>query len=314
MTKLLWSTGVLGWCFLSGCGIVPIEYDDTMLDGPVLMDTSLTDPTFRLSSHPDIDTFDRDRPVIICAHGYTASTYEWLAFREFARKDNRVYTSLVLLGGHGTTIEDFDGSTWEEWQAPVMREYDALVNLGFTRIGLAGSSTGGTLVLEYISRMAFDDKTVTPSDFFLIDPIIVPADKLLHVVSVAGPVLGNSPRELDSDLEKRHWYTNRPASTLAELNDLIEQMRGRLEKGFSLPEDARLKCYKVKIDDSADPVSALLIYKGLTTADGSNVDIEMLDSRYHVFTQLATHPDATEKDYALQQRVFTEMTERMLSH
>ena len=41
------------------CGITPIEYDDTYLDGALIQDTSLTDPTFQLSSHPEIDTFDR---------------------------------------------------------------------------------------------------------------------------------------------------------------------------------------------------------------------------------------------------------------
>ncbi|MBN1761018.1 MAG: hypothetical protein JW863_22005 [Chitinispirillaceae bacterium] len=314
MKKLIWPAGVAVWMLFNGCGVVPIEYDNTMLDGPVLFDTSLTDPTFRLSTHPELDTFDRDRPVIISAHGYTASTFEWMEFREFAREDGRAYTSLVLLGGHGTTIEDFDGSTWEDWQAPIMEEYDTLVKLGFTRISMAGSSTGASLVLELISRRAFDDRPVLPREFFLIDPIVVPSDKLLHLVSVAGPVLGNSPRDIDNDLKKRHWYTNRPASTLAELNELIELLRGRLEKGFSLPEDSRLKCYKVKVDDSADPVTALLIYKGLTTAGGAKIDVEMIDSEYHVFTQLATRTDATEHDYILQRRAFTEMIDRVTGH
>ena len=31
---------------LAGCGLNPIEYDDTLLDGPVVNDTSFTDPTF----------------------------------------------------------------------------------------------------------------------------------------------------------------------------------------------------------------------------------------------------------------------------
>ena len=314
MKTLLLCTGLLGWCFLSGCGIVPIEYDDTMLDGEVLYDTSFTDPTFLLSTHPDLENFDRTRPVVICAHGYGATTFEWQEFREFALSDDKIYTSLVLLGGHGRTIKEFDGTTWEQWQAPIMAEYDSLVKLGFTRISLAGSSTGGTLLLEYLSSHAFNGKPVLPEEFFLIDPIIVPSNKLLHIVTVAGPVLGNSPVEWDSDLEKQHWYTNRPASTLAELNELIELLRGRLEKGFSLPEGTGLKCYKAKVDDSADPVGALLIYKGVTTAKGAKVAVEMVDSEYHVFTQLATRTGATEKDYALQQRVFTEMTERMLSH
>lgn len=298
-------------CVLTGCGITPIEYDDTMLDGPLVNDTSFIDPTFLLSTHPQLDTFDRGKPVIICAHGYTACTYEWEEFRDYAATDGRAYTSLVLLGGHGRDIEDFDGSTWEEWQAPIMAEYDSLVNRGFTRISLAGSSTGGALLIEYLSRGAFDGKTVLPKEIFMIDPIVVPASKLLHIVSVAGPILGNSPQELIGEKQLRHWYTNRPSSTLAELNELIELLRGKLETGFSIPTGANAKCFKAKIDDSADPVTALLVYKGLKKADGGSIDVEMVESGLHVFTQLAARTEVTHQDSVLQERVFREMIDRV---
>ena len=297
----------------AGCGVVPIEYDDTMLDSPGIQDTSFTDSTFRLSTHPDLASFDRDRPVIVCAHGYTASTYEWQEFREYAAADGRAYTSLVLLGGHGRTIEEFDGTTWKEWQKPIMAEYDELVKSGFTRISLAGSSTGGTLLLEYLSSDAFREKQ-KPREIFFIDPIVVPSSKLLHIVSLVGPMVGNSPQEFTNDLQRRHWYNNRPSSTLAELNELIERMRGKLEKGFSLPSGVKAKCYKVTTDDSADPISALLIYKGLSEANGNHIDVEMIDSDYHVFTQLAARDNATHADTLNQQRVFREMIDRVVAH
>jgi len=305
---------VMSVVLLGGCGITPISYDDTMIDGPLVDDTSFTDPTFLLSTHPGLDTINKNTPVIICAHGYTGCTFEWEEFREFAREDGRVLTSLVLLGAHGRDIEDFEGSTWKEWQAPIMEEYDALVGKGFTHISLAGSSTGGTLLLDYLSSNAFSKKTVLPEEMFFIDPIVVPSSKLLHIINVVGPMLGNSPVERTTEIEKRHWYTNRPANTLAELNSLCEHIRGKLEHGILLPKNTNAKCYKSEIDDAVDPVSALMIYKGLHGADGGKVDVEIVASEYHVFTQLASRTDADRDDEKLQIRVFNEMTEKVVGH
>lgn len=300
--------------FVGNCGLTPIEYDDSMLDGPIVNDTSFTDPTFLLSTHPGLDTINRETPVIICVHGYTACTFEWQEFREFANNDGRILTSLVLLGGHGRTIQEFDGTTWEDWQAPIMKEYDALIAAGFTHISLAGSSTGGTLLLEYLSRTAFNNKTVIPEEIFMIDPIIIPASKLLHIIRVVGPIIKNSPVERQNEIQKRHWYTNRPASTLKELNELCEYMRIELEDGITLPKGTSAKCFKSKKDDSVDPISAIFIYKGLRDANGTAIDVEMVDSDFHVFTLLASRTAIDDSDRALQQRVFNEIAERVVKH
>lgn len=148
----------------------------------------------------------------------------------------------------------------------------------------------------------------------MIDPIVVPASKLLNIVGVVGPIIGNSPQTFTNDIARRHWYNNRPASTLKELNEIIELVRGRLEEGISLPEGTNAKCYKSKKDDAVDPVTALLIYKGLKKADGSTIEVEMEESGYHVFTQLAARDNASGADSVLQKRVFKEMIDRVVAH
>ena len=297
--------------FLSGCGLVPLEVTSEMLDAEGVDDTSLTDKTFRISSHPDVASFDRNRPVVICVHGYGACTYEWEEFRDFAAKDSLVYTSLVLMGGHGRDIEDFENSTWHDWQAPIMAEYDTVVKLGFKHISFASSSTGCALILEYMSRKAFDGKSVLPEKFFFIDPIVVSTNKLLTMASVVGPIIGNSPITNQTELELRHWYHNRPSSTLLQLNDAIEVIRAKLESGIKLPSGAYGKVYKSTDDGTADPVSALLIYKGTTDDQGKNVDVEMVDSKLHVFTRVHGRASPTTADTLLQQRVFQEMIDKV---
>jgi carboxylesterase len=54
----------------------------------------------------------------------------------------------VLLDGHGRDYESFKASTWQDWSSAIKREYEKLEALGYTKISIVGSSTGGTLLLE----------------------------------------------------------------------------------------------------------------------------------------------------------------------
>jgi carboxylesterase len=318
MKRTFFSAGAFLAAVLAGCGLNPIENSDLYLDGKDLIDTSLTPAgeEFRVSTHPrlnsTVDPLDRNKPVVICVHGYGASTFEWVDFRDYVLDhDTLVYTSLVLMGGHGGKVVDFMESTWEDWQAPVMEEYDTLVELGFHDLSFAGSSTGCTVILELLSRNVFNSQPVKPRWFFFIDPIIVPSNKLLTMVDFVGPIIGNSPLTGQTPVEMRHWYHNRPAETLDQLYELTELVRDRLESGFRLPAGAKAKVYKSTTDNSADPVGALLIYKGLTDAQGNKIEVEMVDSDLHVFTRLSGRASCTAADTLLQQRVFGEMVAKV---
>lgn len=275
---------LVGLCLLAftGCS-TPIEYEDDWLDDPNVQDPSLSDPSYLVSTRPGLTQADLDKPVIITAHGYTASTYEWGEFRAYAESDGRALVSLVLLGGHGRSVEVFEESTWQEWGQSILDEYQALVEQGYTHISLASSSTGGALILEQISTGAYDRQA--PEYFFFVDPIVIPGNKLITMAEVLGPIFGNQPRDTKEE-EEPYWYTNRPAKTVIELKNLINRVRSRLADGFTLPAGSRAKVYKTARDGGADPAGALLIYKGMTDAAGQRIEVEMIDSDLHVFTRL----------------------------
>ncbi len=310
MNKLRLVIGALLFSLMA-CG-GSFEYEDWWMDSPDTADPSLSDPIYRISTHPDLTTADTKKPVIIAVHGYSASTFEWQEFRDFAEEDGRVLVSLVLLGGHGRNVDAFQASTWREWGAPIAAEYRALVEQGYTNISLAGSSTGGALVLEHASEGVFD-APIQPRRLFFIDAIVVPANKLLTMVGALGPILGNVPGD-PTEEEKKHWYTNRPTETLDELFSLTKRLRSKLEDGITLPAGTRAKIYKTNRDESADPVSAQLMYQGLRHYDKSKVEVEVFDSNLHVFTRLALRDASTygKEDRDRQQRVFREMIEAVL--
>jgi carboxylesterase len=296
-----------------GCNPTPEIDNATMLDGDQIFDASIAHPENYLVSEyvssPSENT--KDKPIIICAHGYSASTFEWDEFREVANNRQTFFVSQVLLGGHGRDYDAFKAATWEDWQNSIKLEYQKLADKGFRNIYLAGSSTGAPLIIEMISSGYFNSMNIKPKGIYLIDPIVVSSNKTLTMVGLLGPVLGYTTSVLESG-ETGKWYVYRPQESLKQLMELIDLTRKNLQKGIVLPIGTELKIYKSKIDATADPVSAVMLYKGIKTADGNNVDIEMVNSDIHVFTRLRGRNSSTTKDIQNQQDAFTDMEMRML--
>ncbi len=256
-------------------------------------------------------------PVVVAVHGYTASTYEWEEFRNYAEDTGKAHAkvrvSLVLLGGHGLSLDAFLSSSWKSWGVPILSEYDSLAKQGYKNISFACASAGCALLMQYISDGAFKARQA-PKHIFMIDPFVVPASKALSLVDLVGPVLGNAPDQGNS-IEVKHWYTSRPQETLQELYELANLVKNRLEDGFKLPKGTLAKVYKSKQDKFAAPVGALLIYKGMRQSDGSHIEVEMVDSHLHDFTRLQGRNltgNPSPQQRALQLAVFDEMIARIL--
>jgi carboxylesterase len=313
--KWLWAAALALGAF-AACQINDVECKQDCLDG--WMDSGRFPDSCASDSNrgclvstriPNPDSNDLTHPVIIAVHGFTASTYEWEEFKDFADTfpiANKPLVSLVLLGGHGRSIDTFQSSTWRDWGRPILKEYDSLVVRGYKHISFAGASTGATLLIQAIADGAFNNRQV-PDRVFLIDPIIVPTAKALSLANIVGPVLGNSPNPGDS-VENLHWYVNRPEEDLRQLYELINRAKNHLESGFDLPVGTRAKVYKTKHDNSADPVGALMIYKGMRNSGGGHVEVQMIDSRLHVFTRLqGRSPIPSAADTSNQQSAFRDM-------
>jgi carboxylesterase len=294
----------------AGCDS-PMDYEDDWLDSPAVLDPSLNDPGYLLSTRPGMTAADRERPVVVAAHGFTASTYEWGEFRAYAEANSDVLVSLVLLGGHGRDLDAFERSDWAEWGAPILEEYRALVSQGYRNVSIAGASTSGALVLEQIASGEYSGASQAPRHFFFIDPIVVPGDKTLTLIPLLRHLVSHTTSQ-GTEEEVKHWYSNRPTSALAELHQLTTRVRSRLSRGIHLPAGSSAIVFKTSGDEVADPVSALLIYRGLRGSWGERIDVRMFDSRLHVLTRLRGRNPAivTEADRQRQVEVFQEMIGR----
>jgi carboxylesterase len=297
---------------LFGCKkdpVVPVNE----LGGGVIKDPSLNDPAaYRISiSQPNPTAVQAQIPVIICSHGYSASTYEWDEFRTWTQQQasSNYYIDQVLLAGHGTSYDAFKAATWHDWESSIVEEYNLLVKEGYKNINFAASSTSCTLMLDIIHSGLFNNAN-TKVHIFLIDPIIIPSNKLLSVAGIVGPMLGYVTAD-NAPGEELYYYHYRPQETLQQLENVLTTVRGELQDGIKLPKNVYLKVYKAIKDPSADPVSAVLVYNGIKTFDEGNIDINMINSSIHVFTRLNLVPNVTTVDKQNQVYAFTDITTRI---
>ncbi len=296
---------------LFACSKDPDINNETMLDGDEIFDPALYNPAQYLESAA-IDNpseVQKNTPVVIAVHGYSASTFEWDEFRTYCNAKDNILVSQVLLGGHGRTYEEFKNSSWEDWQEPIMTEYNALHAKGYTNINFAGSSTSCPLVMDLIKKGKIGDNGM--KHIFLVDPIVVPSDKLLTLIGLVGPMMGYL-ETTNTPAEEGHWYHFRPQETLKQLLNLTVKARKDLQEGYNLPAGIGMKLYKSIKDPTADAVSAVLIYKGLKNSDGTNIDIEMIDSELHVVTRLNGRDNITQHDRDIQTHVFDDMYEILM--
>ncbi len=305
---------VIGGLFFGGCakeGSMPPINDSIDLDGKVINDSSLVFPElFLLSAKKSTpNAADLQTPVYILIHGFSATTFEWSEFRDFAKNDGRFYTSQVLLGAHGRDYLDFRSANWHQWQQPILDEYFKLVNLGYQNIHFAASSTGCPLLLD-----ALHHGKIVPQNkmnIVFIDPVVIPTTKTLSLIPAIGPALDYVETPMENG-EDGFWYKYRPYQALEQLNDVTKTVRGELENGVVLPKYAQLQVYKSIEDGTADPLSAVLLKKGVKHHDGSSVNVTMMLSELHVFTRLRARNKITNEDIQNQLRVFGEMKSQIV--
>jgi len=309
MRKSLTLLFIIAIC--SACKKSP-DINADMLGGGTVFDPATYQPEKYLLSvyNPTPTAIEAQKPVVIACHGYSASTFEWDEFKEWSKNRTDYYISQVLLNGHGRTYDDFKKSTWHDWQSSITEEYNKLVKAGYKKINFATSSTSCTLILDMLSNGFFNNAGIT-TQIFLIDPIIIPSEKNLSLIGIFGPLLGYLEAD-NTTAEDKYYYHYRPQETLQQLQELLTKVRKELEGGIILSPNITLKVYKSKQDPTADPVSAVLIYNGIKTSQGNSIDLQMVDSKLHVFTRLALRSDITALDRSNQTNTFTEITTRIL--
>lgn len=212
--------------------------------------------------------------VAVLAHGFSASTYEMQALEDYLGGKGYLVSN-VLLGGHGTSVTDFEKTTWKDWGKPVADEYQKLRSMGFQDVSVVGASTGGTLFLEMLGSQKL---TPAPQRVVLVAPLVLFKEKAIAFTGLL-EWLGakSSPNNLGQNAVG-NWYRNRPVSTLKSLVDLTEVVKGQLRTGISLDAGTKALVIQSDGDPTVDPESAKQILAGVK----GDVRLQMIHSTLHV--------------------------------
>jgi carboxylesterase len=87
---------------------------------------------------------------VVCVHGFTGTPYEVRYLGESLARAG-VSVRGLLLPGHGTSVDDLERTSWEDWSAAVEREVDAM-SRRCRRVAVVGQSLGGLLALHVAAR------------------------------------------------------------------------------------------------------------------------------------------------------------------
>lgn len=266
-------------------GVDNVRFADVLLSGP----------------NPDTEA-SKSIPVVIAVHGFGATAYETQYTADYLTARGFL-VSRPNLGGHGTaTLEEFSASTWMQWGAPIAAEYRRLRDAGYDNVQFVTISTGGTVVMELLSRKQFLPDE--PKRISMVAPLLDSTDKMLGGVGLLQflGAKGRPTKKTGSNFGR--FYSDWPAGALRQLLDLTEVMKGRLRSRITISDDTRIQIFQSTRDGTVDPVSAEIWAGGMK---GGLVSVYKLDSDRHVpigvENVVDNKTDFSPQDLALRDRV-----------
>jgi len=169
--------------------------------------------------------FPGDETGCLLVHGFTGTPKEMRWLGEYLAGQGRTVLG-IRLAGHATTPEDMLRVRWQDWLASV--EDGWYVLSGCTkRIFIGGLSMGGILSLRFAAQFP------VAGVIAMSTPHHLPSDRRLPYIKALckiQPSIAKGASDWhDSEAERVHVdYPDYPTRALAELRDLLAEMRASL--------------------------------------------------------------------------------------
>ncbi len=194
------------------------------------------------------------RRGVLLIHGFTGSTSEMRLLGEALHREG--YTVLApRLGGHGTSVEEMEATSWKEWYAAVEDGYHILSEL-CDEVMVAGLSMGGLFAIQL--ALTFPVTRVAA----LSAPIEV-YDQRVQYLGLAKLVCRFFPKARQPQKLKDYFrYSVMPLRSVESLMDLIDDTCARLPK-----LDKPILIVQSEAEHTVKPVSAQIIYDEVASAE-----------------------------------------------
>lgn len=225
--------------------------------------------------HPQAEPFSLEGNETVCllVHGFTTSPSEMRDLGE--RLNGAGFTVQVpLLPGHGSSPEDLNNTTWEDWNGMVLREAEAL-RASHQTLFIIGLSMGGLLALKVAAELEGVDGVVTINSPIYLKGSLVPFAPLIKFFR---PYI---PKKIDDsylNMKKRDRfaYDDIPVKAFLSMKQLIKLVVKSLKRMRS-----PLLIFQSETDESIEEKSALVI---LNQAGSQDKQLVWLQQSSHVAT------------------------------
>ncbi len=210
-----------------------------------------------------------NQELFLLIHGFTGSPAHMYPVGE--KLNQAGYTVKgIRLPGHGTSIENMEETTKQDWLGKAVEEYENAIK-NYDKVYLAGLSMGGTISLILAAKF-------NPDAVISMAAPIKLQDKLAYL----SPILKYFKRyETWPESEEKDpydvGYSGMPVAAVAELLKLIKQAKNSLVQ-ISSPTFV----IQPKLDETVVPISGQYIYDNLSKAEEK--EILWLKKSEHVCT------------------------------
>lgn len=215
---------------------------------------------------------DGDDVGVLLCHGFTGCPQSLRPWAQ-AVADAGHSVRLPLLPGHGTTWQDLNRTTWQQWYASVVSALDELVASCRTVV-VGGLSMGGALAL----RLAVD-RADDVAGLVLVNPAVKFTDPRLRALPVLKHVLPSTPG-IGSDIKRSGStelaYDRTPLRALHSMLGMIDRLVP------DLPRVGQPVLLLHSPDDHVvPPASSELVLQRISSADVTEI---LCADSYHVAT------------------------------
>ena len=210
------------------------------------------------------------RTGVLLVHGFTGTPMSMRPWGEHLAAQGFT-VRCPLLPGHGTSWQDCNSSTHDQWTTAVERAFDDLAGR-CDRVFVAGLSMGGALALRLAEQHG--DAMAALS---LVNPCINIADprirfsRLLSVV----PSLAGIADDIAQPGQTEFGYTRNPLRALHSQTLLWADVRANLHR-----VTAPTQVHWSRQDHVVDPSSLALVRAGVR----AELEVRTLERSYHVAT------------------------------
>lgn len=191
--------------------------------------------------------------AVLLLHGYTGAPSEMRLLGEYL--NSKGFTvKCVLLPGHGTTPEDLNETTTDDWYAEAERVCCELLSSHF-KVMVAGLSMGGLLTIRIASQLPIERAAILAAPIYLQDKRV----PLFPILKYFIKYLPKQKRNYHEAAKYNVAYDKMPTKPIGSILQMIKTAKAEYIPKIEIP----CLIMQSKIEHTVAPKSAQYIYDNI---------------------------------------------------